>query len=88
MFTVSLCFASLFRSAKLGLNLSRTPPVKKVDPWLEAGLKAREMRKSLGYSYLAADEIIRSMRALREALPKTAGNTALPNPDPGEEPDS
>jgi hypothetical protein len=62
--------------------------VKKVDPWLEAGLKAREMRKSLGYSYLAADEIIRSMRALREALPKPGDNRTLSSPDPEEAPDS
>lgn len=62
--------------------------MKKVDPWLEAGLKAREMRKSLGYSYLAADEIIRGMRALREALPKTDGTKTLPTPPVEEEPDS
>ncbi|WP_394169506.1 hypothetical protein [Saccharospirillum alexandrii] len=62
--------------------------MKKVDPWLEAGLKAREMRKSLGYSYLAADEIIRSMRALREALPLPDSSKALPKPPLEEETDS
>jgi len=62
--------------------------VKKVDPWLEAGLKAREMRKSLGYSYLAADEIIRSMRALREALPLPDSARVLPKPPDEAEPDS
>ncbi|GGX60630.1 hypothetical protein [Saccharospirillum salsuginis] len=62
--------------------------MKKVDRYLQAGLKAREMRKSLGYSYLAAEEIIRSMRALREALPKPdAKSKSLPSP-PLEDPDS
>ena len=46
------------------------------------------MRKSLGYSYLAADEIIRSMRALREALPLPDSSKALPKPPLEEEPDS
>lgn len=57
--------------------------MKKDDRFLRAGLKAREMRKSLGYSYLAAEEIIRSMRALREALPKPdARPKPLPSPPP------
>lgn len=60
----------------------------KNDRFLQAGLKAREMRKSLGYSYLAAEEIIRSMRALREALPKPdAPSRPLPSPPPAD-PDS
>lgn len=70
--------------------------MKKVDPLLEAGLEARAMRKSLGYSYLAADEIIRTMRELREALPKTGDSKALaipttralPVPPKEKEPDS
>lgn len=62
--------------------------MKKPDRWLEAGLKAREMRKSLGYSYLAAEEIIRSMRALREALPKPDDYAERLSAKPPVDPDS
>ncbi len=72
----------------MGVYSDRDSAVKKDDRWRQAGLKAREMRKSLGYSYLAAEEIIRSMKALREALPKPGDKPkSLPTPPPAE-PDS
>lgn len=61
--------------------------MKQDDPWLKAGLEMRAMRKSLGHSWLAADEIIRSMRALRDALPRPGSPPALPEPQPDSEPD-
>lgn len=61
--------------------------MKQDDPWRKAGLEMRAMRKSLGHSWLAADEIIRSMRALREALPRPNSAPALPEPPTEIEPE-
>jgi hypothetical protein len=59
--------------------------VKQDERWLKAGLEMRAMRKSLGHSWLAADEIIRAMRALRESLPAPKSTPALPE-SPTDEP--
>lgn len=61
--------------------------MKQDDAWLKAGLEMRAMRKSLGHSWLAADEMIRSMRALREALPRPDAPPALPKPLPESDPE-
>lgn len=38
------------------------------DKFLQAGEKARELRKQLGYTYLACEQISQAMRELRASL--------------------